>query len=140
MNLNRCCRIYRTGEKSGPAGFISLSIPLRTDTKNIISAPEPEFMKPGVRIINFARDGLLSEDALFDALQCDKVAGTALDVFDQDPTRRNGLLKRDNVLPTPHLGALTKKPKIVVTRDINRTDGVSIITIQQVNEKLLIDD
>ncbi|MDR4505635.1 MAG: phosphoglycerate dehydrogenase [Candidatus Scalindua sp.] len=104
-------------ELIGQSDYISLHIPLRKDTKNIISAREFELMKHGVRIINCARGGILSEDALFDALQSGKVAGAALDVFEQEPPGKNRLLKLENVLPTPHLGALTEEAQLAVAKD-----------------------
>ncbi|MCP5003027.1 MAG: phosphoglycerate dehydrogenase [Planctomycetes bacterium] len=97
--------------------YISLHIPLRPDTKNILSAREFERMKPGVKIVNCARGGILSEDALFDALQSGKVSGAALDVFEQEPPGENRLLTLENVLPTPHLGALTEEAQSAVAKD-----------------------
>jgi len=97
--------------------YISLHIPLRNDTKNIIAAREFDLMKRGVRIINCARGGILSEDALIDALEIGKVAGAAIDVFEKEPPGDNKLLKFDNVLPTPHLGALTEEAQSAVAKD-----------------------
>ncbi|ODS32804.1 MAG: D-3-phosphoglycerate dehydrogenase (PGDH) [Candidatus Scalindua rubra] len=97
--------------------YITLHIPLRNDTKNIISNREFALMKDGVRIINCARGGIISEDALYDALVSGKVAGAAMDVFEKEPPENNKLLELDNVIPTPHLGSLTDEAQYAVARD-----------------------
>lgn len=99
------------------ADYITLHIPMRNDTKNLISSREFALMKDGVRIINCARGGIISEDALYDALVNGKVAGAAIDVFEEEPPVNNKLLKLDNVLPTPHLGALTEEAQYAVAKD-----------------------
>jgi D-3-phosphoglycerate dehydrogenase / 2-oxoglutarate reductase len=99
------------------ADYITLHIPMRNDTKYLISSREFALMKEGVRIINCARGGIISEDALYDALVNGKVAGAAIDVFEKEPPVNNKLLKLDNVLPTPHLGALTKEAQYAVAKD-----------------------
>jgi phosphoglycerate dehydrogenase-like enzyme len=66
-------------------------------------------MKNGVRIINCARGGIVNEDALYEALTSGKVAGAALDVFAEEPPTDWKLLKLDNVIGSPHIGAGTKE-------------------------------
>ena len=74
-----------------------------------------EKMKPGVRLINCARGGLIDERALADALRSGKVAGAALDVFEQEPTPAdNPLLAFEQVIATPHLGASTTEAQLGV--------------------------
>ncbi len=87
--------------------FISLHIPLTDATRGLLSADELRHCKPGVRIINAARGGLIDEQALAEALRQGHVAGAALDVFSQEPPTASELLKLDNVIVTPHLGAST---------------------------------
>jgi D-3-phosphoglycerate dehydrogenase len=99
------------------ADYITLHTPLINDTKHLISSREFALMKDGVRIINCARGGLISEDALYDALVNGKVAGAAIDVFEKEPPINNKLLTLDNVLPTPHLGALTEEAQQAVAKD-----------------------
>ena len=99
------------------ADYITLHIPLVNDTKHMISKGELEIMKDGVRIINCARGGIISEESLYDALVSGKVAGAAIDVFEKEPPENNKLLELDNVLPTPHLGALTKEAQLAVAED-----------------------
>src|SRR4030042_365991 len=89
--------------------FITIHTPITPETKNIINKETIKTMKPGVRIINCARGGIINEKDLYDALIEGKVAGAALDVFEKEPPENNPLLKLDNVISTPHLGAATKE-------------------------------
>jgi D-3-phosphoglycerate dehydrogenase len=75
----------------------------------MIKAEQFAKMKDGVRIINCARGGIINEDALYDALTSGKVAAAALDVFVQEPPVEWKLLKLDNVIGSPHIGAATKE-------------------------------
>ncbi len=88
--------------------FISVHVPLTAETHNLIDAKAIEQMRPGVRIINCARGGLIDEAALKDALDSGQVAGAALDVFvDEPPPSDHPLLGLPGVVVTPHLGAST---------------------------------
>src|SRR5690606_7007384 len=89
------------------ADFITLHTPLTEQTRNIISAEALKKVKPGVRIVNCARGGLIDEAALYEALQSGRVAGAALDVFLEEPAKDNPLFGLPNVICTPHLGAST---------------------------------
>ncbi|MGI9482625.1 MAG: phosphoglycerate dehydrogenase [Hyphomicrobiales bacterium] len=91
------------------ADFISLHTPLTDKTRGIIDAKALDAMKPGVRIINCARGGLIVEDALKATLDAGHVAGAALDVFEIEPANENALFHMDNVVCTPHLGAATSE-------------------------------
>jgi len=66
-------------------------------------------MKDGVRVINCARGGVIDESALREAIKSGKVAGAALDVFEQEPPEDRELVELDQVITTPHLGASTKE-------------------------------
>jgi len=89
--------------------FITIHTPLTPETKYIINKKTIKIMKPGVRIINCARGGIINEKDLYDAIVEGKVAGAALDVFEKEPPENNPLLTLDNVIATPHLGASTKE-------------------------------
>lgn len=89
--------------------FITIHTPLTPETKNMINKDTIRLMKTGVRIINCARGGIINETDLYDALVEGKVAGAALDVFEKEPPSDNPLIKLDNVICTPHLGASTKE-------------------------------
>ncbi|TVR49475.1 MAG: phosphoglycerate dehydrogenase, partial [Rhodobacteraceae bacterium] len=89
------------------ADFITLHVPLTDKTRNILSAENIAKTRPGVRIINCARGGLIDEDALAEALDSGHVAGAGLDVFAVEPATESPLFGRPNVVVTPHLGAST---------------------------------
>jgi D-3-phosphoglycerate dehydrogenase len=89
------------------ADFITLHTPLIEATRNIISAEAILKMKPGVRIVNCARGGLVDEAALYEGLKSGKVAGAAFDVFVEEPATSNPLFELPNFIATPHLGAST---------------------------------
>ncbi len=84
--------------------FVTLHIPLTSQTRSIIGAKELSLMKPTVRLINCARGGLIEESALLAALKDKKVAGVAIDVFEKEPTTKSPLFEFENVIVTPHLG------------------------------------
>jgi len=91
------------------ADFITLHTPLTDATRHIIDAAAIAKMKPGVRIINCARGGLVVEADLKAALASGHVAGAALDVFEDEPAKENFLFGVDNFIATPHLGASTEE-------------------------------
>ncbi|MDP4021589.1 phosphoglycerate dehydrogenase [Methylobacterium sp. NEAU 140] len=89
------------------ADVITLHVPLTDKTRNILSAEALARTKPGVRIVNCARGGLVDEAALRAALDSGQVAGAAFDVFVTEPALDNPLFGHPNVVCTPHLGAST---------------------------------
>ena len=91
------------------ADFITLHTPLTDQTRNILSKEALAKTKPGVRIVNCARGGLLDEEALKEALDSGHVAGAALDVFSEEPAKSNVLFGTENFIATPHLGAATSE-------------------------------
>lgn len=100
------------------ADIITVHTPLTPATQGIIGPKQFELMKPGVRIINCARGGIIDEDALYGALESGKVAGAALDVFENEPPWGSPLLESDKVIVTPHLGASTVESQINVAVDV----------------------
>jgi D-3-phosphoglycerate dehydrogenase len=89
------------------ADVISLHTPLNDGTRNLLSAAALAKTRPGVRIINCARGGLLDEAALHQAIVEGRVAGAALDAFVEEPARSSPLFDLEQVVVTPHLGAST---------------------------------
>jgi D-3-phosphoglycerate dehydrogenase len=89
------------------ADFISLHAPATDATRNMINAASLARMKPGVRIINCARGGLVVEADLKAALDSGHVAGAALDVFAKEPAKESIFFGNETVVATPHLGAST---------------------------------
>ncbi len=101
--------------------FISLHVPLTDATRNLLSAERLAKTKPGVRIVNAARGGLIDEGALVELLDSGHVAGAALDVLaDEPPGADHPLVGRDDVLITPHLGASSHEAQFNVAVDIAR--------------------
>jgi len=121
--------VRKTGldELLASADFISLHVPLTDRTRNIVSAEAIARTRPGVRIVNCARGGLVDEVALADALRSGHVAGAAFDVFSKEPAVGNPLFNLPNVVVTPHLGAATSEAQ----------ENVAIQIAEQMSDYLL---
>jgi D-3-phosphoglycerate dehydrogenase len=100
------------------ADFITCHIPLTKESRNILGERAFSLMKPGVRIINCARGGVVDEQALYNAMKAGKVAGAALDVFDKEPKTDSPLFEFNNFIATPHLGASTAEAQLSVACDV----------------------
>jgi D-3-phosphoglycerate dehydrogenase len=88
--------------------FLTVHTPLTDETRGLIGARELGLLRPGARVLNCARGGIIDETALADALRSGRLAGAALDVFTEEPPPADHpLLKIPNVVVTPHLGAST---------------------------------
>lgn len=96
------------------ADYISVHVPRNEQTLNMIDTEQIEMMKPTVRLVNCARGGIISEEALYKALENNKIAGAALDVFPTEPPENHDFAKFDNCVVTPHLGASTEEAQIEV--------------------------
>lgn len=96
------------GDLLADADFVTIHCPLNRETRGMIGAKELALMKRTAYLINAARGGIVDEDALCAALRDKRIAGAALDVIaDEPPAKDHPLFKLDNVLWTPHLGAVT---------------------------------
>ncbi|MDH3665493.1 MAG: phosphoglycerate dehydrogenase [Paracoccaceae bacterium] len=91
------------------ADFVSLHLPKTDTTADILSAERIAAMKPGARLINCARGGLVDEAAVADALRSGHLAAAGFDVFATEPAHENPLFGLPNVVVTPHLGAATNE-------------------------------
>jgi len=101
------------------ADFITIHTPLTKETYHLLNKEAFEKMKKGVYIINCARGGIIDEEALYEALVSGKVAGAALDVFEKEPVPADyKLLKLEQLIATPHLGASTIEAQKVVAVEI----------------------
>ncbi len=102
---------------------VTVHVPLNDETENMIAAREIAAMKPGVRIVNCARGGIVHEGDLLAALASEHVAGAAIDVWSEEPPVSE-LVKRlaahPRVVVTPHLGANTQEAQINVAVDVAR--------------------
>ena len=101
------------------ADFITVHTPLTKETRHIISSREFAKMKDGVRLINCARGGIIDEKALYEAITTGKVAGVALDVYEEEPPVDNPLIGLPQVVHTPHLGASTVEAQENVAVDVS---------------------
>jgi len=110
------------------ADFITLHTPKTKDTARLLNRQAFKKMKPGVRVINCARGGLIDEEALHQALKEGKVAGAALDVFETEPPPAVFPLRElPQVICTPHLGASTEEAQA----------NVAVAICEQIVELLL---
>ncbi|KQI70160.1 D-3-phosphoglycerate dehydrogenase [Loktanella sp. DSM 29012] len=114
-------------ELLGRADFITFHVPLTDQTRNILSAEAIAKLKPGVRIINCARGGLVDEEALAEAIKSGHVAGAAFDVFAEEPATNSPLFNLPNVVVTPHLGAATTEAQ----------ENVALQVAEQMSDYLL---
>lgn len=109
------------------ADFITLHVPFTDQTANILGRENLAKTKPGVRIINCARGGLVDEEALAELLKSGHVAGAAFDVFAEEPATENPLFGLPNVVCTPHLGAATTEAQ----------ENVALQVAEQMSDYLL---
>ena len=108
--------------------FITLHTPLTDQTRGILSREAIALTRPGVRIINCARGGLVDEAALKDSLDSGHVAGAALDVFESEPATASPLFGTPGFISTPHLGASTNEAQV----------NVAIQVAEQMSDFLLL--
>ncbi|MGH9000338.1 MAG: phosphoglycerate dehydrogenase [Acidimicrobiia bacterium] len=87
--------------------FLTIHLPRNPETEGLIGAEMLAKAKPGIRIVNTARGGIVDEDALAEAIVSGQVAGAGLDVFATEPTTKSPLFELESVVVTPHLGAST---------------------------------
>jgi D-3-phosphoglycerate dehydrogenase len=99
--------------------YISLHVPHTPETHYIVGAEAFEKMKDGVRIVNCGRGGTLDEAALYDAVESGKVAGAALDVYeDEKEERGKRFMDLPQVIGSPHIGAGTAEAKARVGEEV----------------------
>ncbi len=115
------------------ADYLTLHCPLIEKTRNIIGSAQLAMMKKTAMIINCARGGLIDEVALYEALKNGKLAGAALDVYENEPPANSPLLELDNIVFTPHLGASTSEAQVAVSVEIARQAVMFLKTGEAVN-------
>jgi len=109
QNLNLNIKTNSFDELLENSDFISLHVPMPKDGKAVLASNEFNKMKNGVRIVNAARGGVINEDDLISAINNEKVAAAALDVFVGEPKPREDLLSNNKISLTPHIGAATNE-------------------------------
>ncbi len=98
---------------------LTVHVPLTERTRGVIGAAELRRMRPGARVINVARGGIIDEAALADAVRDGVIAGAAIDVFTQEPVPQgHPLVGVDGIIVTPHLGASTAEAQVNVAADV----------------------
>lgn len=100
-------KLVSLDEVMAQSDFISIHLPKSKETIGLLNAEKFALAKPGLRIINTARGGIIDEKDLFDAISSGKVQGAGLDVFESEPCTDSPLFKLPSVVVTPHLGAST---------------------------------
>ena len=100
------------------ADFVSLHIPRNEKTRGIIGKKEIARMKPGARLVNCARGGLVDEAAVVAAVEEGRLGGAAFDVFEPEPITESILFATDKIIVTPHLGASTEEAQVLAARDV----------------------
>lgn len=106
-------------ELLGCADVLSLHVPLTAETRRMIDAAALARMKPSAVVINAARGGVLDEAALAEALRSGRLAGAALDVFEEEPLTAAGgvkFLSLRNLILTPHIAGVTNESNVRVSR------------------------
>lgn len=96
------------------ADFLILLLPYSPATHHSIGAAEIAAMKPTAHLINVARGGIVDDTALIEALQHGRIAGAALDVFENEPALDPRFCALDNVVLTPHIGSSTRATRLAM--------------------------
>ena len=105
------------------ADAITFHVPLTPETEGMVTARELGWMKPGVRLVNCARGGIVHEGDLLAALEAGRVSGAAIDVWSEEPPRSETLrrlITHPHVVVTPHLGANSSEAQVNVAVDVAR--------------------
>ncbi len=108
------------------ADYISLHIPFNKEMGAVLNKEAFNKMKDGVYLIHTARGGVVCEEALLEALDNGKVAGAALDVFEEEPTKNEKIFTHEKISLTPHIGGSTSEAQ----------DRIGLETISVIEEYL----
>ena len=98
------------------ADYLVLTLPLNEQTYHIVNKETLSLMKKSSYVVNVARGGLVDEQALYDALSSKRIAGAALDTFDEEPLPQDSLLRKLDIVLTPHLAATSIETSIKVSQ------------------------
>jgi phosphoglycerate dehydrogenase-like enzyme len=121
-------RLVELDELMSSVDFVSVNCPLTDETRGLIGSHEISLMKPQTYLINTARGGIVDEDALYEALKENRIAGAGIDVFDTEPiVKAPGISELDNILLAPHCIAWTNE----LFRDIGRADCQGMIDLSR---------
>lgn len=106
--------------------FISLHLPLTSDTKDLISYREFNQMKNSAIIVNTARGGVMNEEALYDALKNNKIYGAGIDVFEKEPPENKAFIDLDNIILGSHCAASS----------LEAIDNMSMLAVENLIKEL----
>ncbi|MFC8503451.1 phosphoglycerate dehydrogenase [Pedococcus sp. NPDC057267] len=124
-------RLVSLDELLEQSDFITVHLPKSPETLGLIGKEALTKVKPGVRIINAARGGIVDEEALAEALREGRVAGAGIDVFATEPTTESPLFEFESVVVTPHLGASTdeaqEKAGVAVAKSVRLALGGDLV-------------
>lgn len=98
--------------------FVTLHVPLTPQTRGLVGSSILEKARPGLRLVNTSRGGVVDEAALAAAIRSGRVAGAALDVFAAEPPTASPLLTLPQVVVTPHVGASTAEAQDRAGREV----------------------
>jgi D-3-phosphoglycerate dehydrogenase len=120
------------------ADFISVHIPLKSDTRNFVDKEKIGLMKKNAYLVNMARGGVVNESALYDALAEGRISGAALDVHQAEGEGKiSPLAEFKNVILTPHIGASTFDSQkeigriILKTMDDYMAEHLTVLSVQE---------
>lgn len=122
MSLGTAKQVSTLDELLNNADFVSLHVPETPETKNLLSAPQFAAMKDGAYVINASRGTVIDIPSLIQAMKAGKIAGTAIDVFPNEPAKNGAgsfsndlnkwtseLVSLPNVILSPHIGGSTEE-------------------------------
>ena len=97
----------------GMSDFVSIHVPLTSETKYLIGAKELSFMKPTGILVNTSRGPVVDQKALYETLKLKKIKGAAIDVTETEPIPPDDpLLTLDNIVISPHIGSATEETRV----------------------------
>ena len=112
MHKDGIIKIEKLEDLMSKSDYISLHLPHLKSTHHIVNQEMLSKMKKTAFLINCSRGGTVDEKALFNVLKNEKISGAGIDVFENEPPTDNPLLKLENVILSPHIGANTKEGQI----------------------------
>lgn len=112
-------RLTSLDEVMSTADYVSVHPPLNAETRGLIGAEQIALMKPTAYLVTTCRGGVVNEQALYDALKSERIAGAGVDVWDPEPVRADHpLLEFDNVIATPHSAYYSDASVVVQTQRV----------------------
>lgn len=115
---NAGVRLVELDELLAKSDVVTLHVPLSDATREMIGATQLALLKPSALLVNVARGGVVDEAALADALDSGRLAGAAIDVYEQEPPRDSPVITAPHTVLTPHLGASTLEAQSKVSIEV----------------------